>query len=369
MIPDKNTQKNTLLNWLKENYSLVLYTVGTVSLTFYQVYLLIHKSHMYGLKNISDGLFYLIGLNLWLLILGLIDIKKRIIPLCLTAPIILGVFVYRFFETISIGSKTPQLIGLGIGSFYSATGICLGFAIFDGVTHFGNWMTKCIPSTQGLIAIWNALPFMIIGTFITPYTFWIIPICIVISRIIFELAYSRIKLVSIVLDKLYKIPWFTYLILICFIFIGFYFSLQDMFKSDTGKSILSKPEIIVYSLSISYVLEELIVPFVYYLVSLYKKETLEKVQESEIITVMGGGDALLAASIGAILGPFMFLNCVQIAFFLVFIFILCFRLIDYFKEKLKSTDKRKDKNKVKEIPLAPFIAFSLQIVVIYSMLT
>jgi Flp pilus assembly protein protease CpaA len=347
-------------------------------------------------KLLPKEIYYLLGLNIWLLVIGLIDVKKKIIPLWITGPIIVAALTFRFFDP-SIDSDANRLPGFGLLPFYSAAGICLGFAIFDGITHFGNWLAKFPASQQGLIPIWNAMPLMIISLFVPSYPAWIIPVAICIWRLFIEIAYAKSSRCRNLLNNLCEKSGLTYLLLAIVIFIAFYLSRQALIEVPRPGYFPYKSDFIVFSLCLSYILEEIFIPTLHFTGSLIQRifpkfnsqssqsanssesNHRELVQnestqnEADNPTVLGGGDALLAASIGAIFGAMIFLYCMQMAFILAFFSILLIRLIKFISANLKMNKKSDKENasaeigslvEVNEIPFAPFITFSVQLIML-----
>ncbi len=377
------------LDW-RAHLPLLIYGLITFGLGSLQI------SYAIKGKLLPKEIYYLLGLNIWLLVIGLIDVKKKIIPLWITGPIIVAALTFRFFDP-SIDSDANRLPGFGLLPFYSAAGICLGFAIFDGITHFGNWLAKFPASQQGLIPIWNAMPLMIISLFIPSYSAWIIPVAICTWRLFIEIAYAKSLRCRNLLNSLCEKPWPAYLLLAIVITIAFYSSIQVMMVPPKTGFFLFKSDLIVFSLCLSYILEEIFIPALHSICRLiqrifpkFKSQSAKfdndpgsiqsQSSQNELTqddancpTVLGGGDALLAASIGAIFGAMIFLNCMQLSFILAFFGILFIRLIKFISTNLKMNKKSDKENAsaeigslvgVNEIPFAPFITFSVQLIML-----
>lgn len=332
-------------DWLKRYWTLGVYLLITLGLVVAQLY--------YGLKaNLPSTEMWGIGIfSLWLLIIGLIDFFLMQIPLWLTAPVMLAALAWRFLD------KTvyeDPLIGFGLNTFMSACGLSMGIVVADLITHFGNWFAKYKSSVQGLLALWLALPLMVINAFIPfNYPLWVLLLLILLFRAVLQWLYLKNTNFKMALDWLFEKPWLAYLFLFVVLLSSAYYNLYDIQQSTILKGL--RMNLVIFSLCFALLTEEILVPFV---VKLCKFP----VPEEETQAVLGGGDAMLSGAIGSLWGPIVVLNCLQLSFLVALLVLGPFKLIQWLRKKESSA------NMLNEVPFAPFITFSAQIILLAEVL-
>lgn len=284
-------------------------------------------------------------LDLWLLIVALIDLKTLYIPLWLTGPIILGLLAWRFLDQ---NYYHEPLIGFGLSPFMAATGISFGFLISDMITHFGNWFVKYPQSWQGLIPVWLSIFLIVLNLLLPAYPVWLVPLIVCLARACLYWLYEKNLNFQKVFDWLIKKPWLAYGLILGLIIFSAFINIKQNEKTN----------LIAYTLCMSFLLEEIFLPIFYKLFKI-------KVEEDNNPSILGGGDAMLIAALGAYWGPIVIANCLQMSFVLAFLFAGTSRLINWLKQKLKNSNSN---NILQEIAFAPFIALSAQIIVLVEIL-
>jgi hypothetical protein len=330
--------------WTK-NWQIILYLFISLSLTAGQFYLA-KKAHLANIQLIGIAAF-----SLWILLIGIIDILFLSIPLWLTAPIIIAVLAWRFLDKTVYDDP---LIGFGLNTFLTASGFAIGLIVTDLITHFGNWFAKYPNSMQGLVAIWLALPFMIVNSVIgESYPLWILFVILLVLRGLLQWAYTKNITFKNVLNWLCKKPWLAYSLLFVIMIASAYYNLYDIQKVTLLKGL--RMNLVIFSLCFAFVIEEIVMPI---LAKFFKF----KFEEEDSQTVLGGGDAMLNGAIGSLWGPIVVVNCLQMSFFAALLVLGPIKFVHWLRKK------EADLNVLKGIPFAPFITFSAQIILLAEIL-
>ncbi len=304
-------------------------------------------AHLYFGFKIPLRQYELIGVivfDLWLLATALIDMKTLYIPLWITAPVIIGLLAWRLIDP---NYYHEPLIGFGLNPALVASGISFGFLVSDMITHFGNWFVKYPQSWQGLIAVWMSIVLILVNLFLPVYPLWLMFLMVCILRWLIHWAYSKNQSFQKVFNWLVEKPWLAYSLILGLLILAAFYTMQKTEKMN----------LIIWSVCLSFLLEEIFLPIFY---KLFKIKT----EEDQNPSVLGGGDAMLAATLGAYWGPLVTVYALEMAFLLAFLLIGSGKLINWLQKKLKNNTT----NILQEMAFAPFIAISAQIIMLAEIL-
>ncbi|MDX1919140.1 MAG: prepilin peptidase [Candidatus Caenarcaniphilales bacterium] len=336
---------------------MILFALTTLSLAFYELF------RAYKVHYSQPELLFILAFSLWVLVVGILDIKTKQIPLWLTSPIIIASLILHILYPENDPNKT--LIGFQLPLFDVALGIAFGFIMIDLVTHFGNWLAKYQKNAQGLLPLCVFVPVSIATFFIIPPTlpFWSMPLIVILVRFAYGLLYSKNPPFKASFETLLKNPLIIYSLFFVLIFIQACAVLYNKVESP-----FIKINYVVLALCSAFVLEEVIIPCIDWLRSKITKANPEKALEAEEdqLSVLGGGDASLTAALGALWGAIVINNCLLLAFFLAFILVGSYKLIVFLLQKAKPNFSMDFQ--IKEIPFAPFITLSAQVVLLAEIL-
>lgn len=339
----------------------ILFSLATLSLASFELLRAFNNHYS------KPELVFIFAFSLWVLIVGIIDIQFKNIPLWMTSPvIILSLALHSIFPVVD--SKL-SLIGFQMSLFDVAMGIAFGFIMIDVVTHFGNWLAKYPKSSQGLLPLCVFVPVSVIAFFLLPSTlpYWSLPVAVILLRLIFGVLYSRSVAFKETFEKLLQAPLVIYSIFFVLIFVQ---ACAVLYNKVDAPNI--KINYVVLTLCSAFVLEEVILPVFNWLSSKFlgfqkKEEQLVSVlPKEEEPSVLGGGDASLTAALGALWGAIIVNNCLLLAFLLAFVLVAFYKLIVFALQKNNS--KLPDIFQIKEIPFAPFITISAQVILLAEIL-
>ncbi|MDX1917921.1 MAG: hypothetical protein SFT81_02090 [Candidatus Caenarcaniphilales bacterium] len=313
--------KNNLAFWSYYGVSMLLLAISA--------WLILRVS---GIERIIL-LSLLISFYLWAGLVAWIDLKSKLIPLKVILPVIYLALGWHFFDQSPY--RYESLLGLGTNFFMAMLGLSVGLLVTDLLTHFGNFIAKFPSTRQGILPLWFALPGMLLCLFFSESPVWLFPLLTLVLRIVYFLLLERADPPSW-LNKLENLPWLAFLLVIGALIGGAVYTFN-----------FTEPitlQAVVYSLGVSYLLEETIL-------TNFAKPPPQ--QEQDQPSVIGGGDALLNAALGAWWGPFALVSSLQIAFMLAFIVVAALKILKKIKRDSLPFSQ--------EMPFAPFILLGAQI--------
>jgi hypothetical protein len=326
---------------IKKNISLVAFLVITSGMIIAQFYYA-QFAHLTIYEWGAIALY-----SLWFLVIGIVDIKFMRVPFGLTVPVIIAGLLWRFID----GTEQQNvLIGFDSNPFMAACGISFGFIISDLITHFGNWFVKYPQSSQGLTALWVAIPIMLVNTFVPIYPLWAVSLAVIVLRGLVYLLSKQNKSFNQALEKLQKNPLAAYILFFIVIIGAGFYSIQNA-HSQAERTFL-----IIFALCSSFILEETILPFIS---GFFHKEVVSEEEDQK--SIMGGGDAMFNAALGSLWGPLVIANCLIMAFLEALLFTGCIRILQLIKKVPKDMSA--------EMPFTPFIILSAQIILLVDILS